>query len=440
MMQNKLSTNPYKGARDFYPEDKRLLKYIFNHWRQVVESYGYEEYDAPILEDLAIYQAKSGQEIVNDQTYSFTDRGGRELAIRPEMTPSVSRMVARKFQQLTFPLRLYSIPNLWRYERQQKGRFREHWQLNVDLFGDQSQQADYEMIEIADQIFKSFGADTSMYQFKVNDRRLTDYILTDYLMLDEAQSYQIIKLIDRFHKYDLDDFIHQIDLLINDQQRQADLIEKLLRILQTNDPQSLPEELTKKELFQDFISLFQNLNKNIPNVIFDNSIVRGFDYYNGFVFEVFDVDPNNNRSMMGGGRYDNLVSLFGIDQLPTIGFGLGDATVHNFLLAHGLMPDLPPEMDLFYVNLDFDHYFERDILNQIRQAGVNVFEAQPNLKMADQIKKALKKNIPFFIVVGDQELKTKRFQLKDLRTSKVYDLSINELIQHIQKNNSKTLK
>lgn len=439
-MQNKLSTNPYKGARDFYPEDKRLLKYIFNHWRQVVESYGYEEYDAPILEDLAIYQAKSGQEIVNDQTYSFTDRGGRELAIRPEMTPSVSRMVARKFQQLTFPLRLYSIPNLWRYERQQKGRFREHWQLNVDLFGDQSQQADYEMIEIADQIFKSFGADTSMYQFKVNDRRLTDYILTDYLMLDEAQSYQIIKLIDRFHKYDLDDFIHQIDLLINDQQRQADLIEKLLRILQTNDPQSLPEELTKKELFQDFISLFQNLNKNIPNVIFDNSIVRGFDYYNGFVFEVFDVDPNNNRSMMGGGRYDNLVSLFGIDQLPTIGFGLGDATVHNFLLAHGLMPDLPPEMDLFYVNLDFDHYFERDILNQIRQAGVNVFEAQPNLKMADQIKKALKKNIPFFIVVGDQELKTKRFQLKDLRTSKVYDLSINELIQHIQKNNSKTLK
>lgn len=439
-MQNKLSTNPYKGARDFYPEDKRLLKYIFNHWRQVVESYGYEEYDAPILEDLAIYQAKSGQEIVNDQTYSFTDRGGRELAIRPEMTPSVSRMVARKFQQLTFPLRLYSIPNLWRYERQQKGRFREHWQLNVDLFGDQSQQADYEMIEIADQIFKSFGADTSMYQFKVNDRRLTDYILTDYLMLDEAQSYQIIKLIDRFHKYDLDDFIHQIDLLINDQQRQADLIEKLLKILQTNDPQSLPEELTKKELFQDFISLFQNLNKNIPNVIFDNSIVRGFDYYNGFVFEVFDVDPNNNRSMMGGGRYDNLVSLFGIDQLPMIGFGLGDATVHNFLLAHGLMPDLPPEMDLFYVNLDFDHYFERDILNQIRQAGVNVFEAQPNLKMADQIKKALKKNIPFFIVVGDQELKTKRFQLKDLRTSKVYDLSINELIQHIQKNNSKTLK
>ena len=143
MSQTQLSKNPYKGARDFYPEDKRILKYIFDCWIRVVESYGYEQYDAPLLEDLAIYTAKSGQEIINEQTYSLVDKAGRKLAIRPEMTPSVSRMVAKKRQELIYPLRLYSIPNLWRYERQQKGRFREHWQLNVDLFSDDIESANF---------------------------------------------------------------------------------------------------------------------------------------------------------------------------------------------------------------------------------------------------------------------------------------------------------
>src|SRR5579859_3652179 len=137
-----LNKKPYKGARDFYPDDKRLQKYIFNKWRQVVESYGYEEYDAPIIEPIELFLAKSGEEIVSEQTYDFLDRGKRHVVIRPEMTPSVSRMVANKRQELAYPLRWYSIPNLWRYERQQKGRLREHWQLNVDLFGIKTIQAE----------------------------------------------------------------------------------------------------------------------------------------------------------------------------------------------------------------------------------------------------------------------------------------------------------
>src|SRR5438309_390347 len=135
-----LSTQPYKGARDFYPEAKRLQKYIFNKLRETVESFGYEEYDAPILESMDLYLAKSGEEIVNEQTYAFEDRGGRKVVMRPEMTPTVSRMVAAKRQELSYPLRWYSIPNLWRYERPQKGRLREHWQLNVDIFGVESVQ------------------------------------------------------------------------------------------------------------------------------------------------------------------------------------------------------------------------------------------------------------------------------------------------------------
>src|SRR5476651_1538448 len=153
-----LSTKPYKGARDFYPEDERLQKYMFGKWREVAEIFGYEEYDAPILEPLDIYLAKTGEEIVNEQTYVFEDRGKRKVVIRPEMTPTVSRMVAGRRQELAYPLRWYSIPNLWRYERPQKGRLREHWQLNIDLFGVEGVAADHEVILVADSILKSFGA------------------------------------------------------------------------------------------------------------------------------------------------------------------------------------------------------------------------------------------------------------------------------------------
>src|ERR1700761_7849216 len=151
-----LAKQPYKGARDFYPPDKRLQKYMFAIWRQVCERFGYEEYDAPILEPLDLYLAKTGEEIVNEQTYVFEDRGGRKVVIRPEMTPTVSRMVAAQRQELAYPLRWYSIPNLWRYERPQRGRLREHWQLNVDMFGVEGLEAEVEIIQVASAILRAY--------------------------------------------------------------------------------------------------------------------------------------------------------------------------------------------------------------------------------------------------------------------------------------------
>src|SRR5579859_1666014 len=170
-----LSTQPYKGARDFYPEDKRLQKYMFGVMRRIAEQFGYEEYDAPILEPLDIYLAKTGDEIVNEQTYAFEDRGGRKVAIRPEMTPTVSRMVAAKRQELAYQLRWYSIPNLWRYERPQRGRLREHWQLNVDIFGVAGTAAEQEIIMVADAIFQRFGAKRDMYTIKLNSRKFVNF-------------------------------------------------------------------------------------------------------------------------------------------------------------------------------------------------------------------------------------------------------------------------
>src|SRR3990167_5520175 len=169
-----LSTQPYKGARDFYPEDKRLQKYIFGKMREVAEKFGYEQYDAPMLEPLELFTAKTNDEIVNEQTYSFEDRGGRKVVIRPEMTPSVSRMVAARRQELSYPLRWYSIPNLWRYEQPQLGRLREHWQLNADLFGVDSMEGEHEVIQVADAVMQAFGAKRSQYVIKLNSRKLTD--------------------------------------------------------------------------------------------------------------------------------------------------------------------------------------------------------------------------------------------------------------------------
>src|SRR5579872_2116099 len=165
-----LSTQPYKGTRDFYPEDKRVQKYMFGVLRRVAEGFGYQEYDAPVLEPIELYMSKTSEEIVVEQTFVFTDRGGRTVTMRPEMTPTISRMVAGRRQELAYPLRWYSIPNLWRYERPQAGRLREHWQLNVDIFGVPGLEADHEIILVADKILKAFGAKKDAYTIRVNSR------------------------------------------------------------------------------------------------------------------------------------------------------------------------------------------------------------------------------------------------------------------------------
>ena len=195
-----LSTSPYKGTRDYYPEDKRVQNYIFKIWKQVSERYGFEEYGAPMLEPVEVYAAKSGQELVSEQTYQFIDRGGREVAIRPEMTPTISRMVAARRQEFAYPARLYSIANFMRYERPQRGREREFWQLNVDVFGAEGVAAEAELVQLGADIMNAFGAKPEMYQIRLNNRQIIDAMMTDYLSLDAIQAQLMIKLFDRKNK------------------------------------------------------------------------------------------------------------------------------------------------------------------------------------------------------------------------------------------------
>jgi histidyl-tRNA synthetase len=412
-----LSTQPYKGARDFFPEDKRLQKYMFSTIRKVVERYGYEEYDAPILEPLEMYLAKSGEEIVNEQTYTFEDRGGRRVAIRPEMTPTVSRMVANKRQELAYPLRWYSIPNLWRYERPQRGRLREHWQLNVDIFGLDDMKAEMELIQVADSILKDFGATHDMYTIKVNSRKLMDFIMKDYLKLSEVQMHMVSKLIDRMHKMPPETFDAEAEAIFTPSQRDAGAFNKLVGLLKIKQIHHLPEVIRESEPAKELKQLIEMLrDARVPNVVFDITVMRGFDYYTGIVFEMFDNHPDNNRAMMGGGRYDGLVGLFGVEPVPTVGFGWGDVTLQNFLETHDLLPNLRPDADVYVVLIGDIYGKAQKVINELRSMGANVAVDLTDRKPDKQIKTAVKKGIHYAMFIGEKELRDELYEIKNLQT------------------------
>ncbi len=428
-----LSTQPYKGARDFYPEDKRLQKYLFDVMRGVVERFGYEEYDAPILEPLDLYLAKTGEEIVNEQTYAFTDRGDRQVAIRPEMTPTVSRMVAAKRQELAYPLRWYSIPNLWRYERPQRGRLREHWQLNVDLFGISNLAAEHEAIQVADEIMRAFGAKRDMYQIKLNSRRLMDDLLNSYLGLDEVEAHSIAKLIDRMHKMDPATFSAQIDAILSPSRREDGTEDKLTNLLKITQLNELPEAVKNHASVKELEVLLRVLEgSKITNAVFDITLMRGFDYYTDIVFEVFDTHPDNNRSMFGGGRYDGLVGLFGVEPVPTVGFGMGDVTLQNFLETHKLLPSLKPETDAYVVLIGDVYEQAQRVLMSLREMGLHVAVDTSERKPDKQIKSAVKKGLRFAIFIGEKELKDEQYVLKDLKTGEEQTMSEQRLVAAVK--------
>lgn len=317
----KLSTEPYKGVRDFYPEEMEVQKYIFSVWRKVAEQFGYVEYSASLLESSELYRIKGNEEIVNEQTYSFIDRGGREVTLRPEMTPTLARMVAARRKSLKFPLRWYSIPNVFRYERPQRGRRREHWQLNADLMGIAGVEAEAEIISLADKIMKAFGAKDEDFRIQIGNRKWVEF-LTEELGADgksEEKKRKLFRLLDIQTKQPAE-FLRGL--------------EELGISPSALSPERITPEVRKKIGIDELLAKLETMN--IKNVSFDPAIVRGFDYYTGMVFEVFDADPENRRSLFGGGRYDNLLELFGVEPVPTVGFGMGDITIRDFLETHKL--------------------------------------------------------------------------------------------------------
>ncbi|HEV2412704.1 MAG TPA: histidine--tRNA ligase [Candidatus Saccharimonadales bacterium] len=427
-----LSTQPYKGTRDFYPEDMRIQNYVYDTWRKVSESFGYEEYDAPLIEPIELYTAKSGQEIVNEQTYTFTDRGGRQVCIRPEMTPTVSRMVAGRRQDLAFPIRWYSIPNLWRYERPQKGRLREHWQLNVDLFGVDTVDAELEIISVADRLMQAFGATRKMYTIKINSRLLVNTMMGSYLGLDVIQSQLMIKLFDRKDKIDINEFSRQAAEIFDDQQRSEGL-RKIAALLSATTMAELPKELQETTAMQEVQTLFSLLREHgITNATFDITLMRGFDYYTDIVFEVYDIDPENSRSLFGGGRYDGLVGLFGVEPVPVVGFGKGDVTILDFLKTHKLLPKLPSSTEIYMIVLGDVMKEAQAVAKQLREEDVNVAVDITRRKLDKQIKTAVKQQIPYILFIGKQELEDELFTLKHVATGEEEKVALERVVSSVK--------
>jgi histidyl-tRNA synthetase len=307
-----LSTAPYKGTRDFLPAEMSVRQQVFGRLYEVIERYGYSRYDGPILESAEIYEAKSGQEIADLQLYTLEDKKGRRLALRPEMTPSVARMIAANAPSLSLPARWYSHPNCHRYEAPQRGRVREHWQINVDLFGSESVNAEIEIFELIHDMMAALGATSDMYVLRANDRVLLASMLTDLVGVPADKLRDVASVIDRWEKRPRD-VIREDAAGHGVTDSQFDHLEALLK-----GGEQLLDELPAEVL--DRSELAAILRSGAADLVtYDPLIVRGFDYYTSTVFEVFDTDPANNRSLFGGGRYDGLVGQLGVEPVPTVG-------------------------------------------------------------------------------------------------------------------------
>jgi histidyl-tRNA synthetase len=332
-MNEPVSTDPYKGVRDFYPTDWARLQALFSRARKTLLSWGYEEYNASPLERAELYEAKTSEEIVNEQTYTFTDRGDRSVTLRPEMTPTLARMVAAKRRELALPLRWFSIGNRFRYERPQKGRLREFYQVDIDLVGLPEGEADIEIVSVANAILKSFGASEKDFVIRMNSRTLLNTACAAAGLTGEGVK-QYLRLLDKKDKMTPETFAAASSALAAQ--------DPLALIMSANAPQELSAEVAK--LNARIATLKE---RGVTNVVFDPGITRGFDYYTGMVFEIYDTNPENPRSLFGGGRYDGLVALFGGDPIPAVGFAFGDVMFADFLDTHGLALLTDTEAELY---------------------------------------------------------------------------------------------
>ncbi len=428
-----LSTQPYKGTRDFYPDDMRLRNWFFGKIRENLELAAFEEYNGPMLESLEMYIAKSGEEIANEQTYNFTDRGGRRLAVRPEMTPTVARLVAGKIGELNFPLKWFSIPNLYRYERPQRGRLREHWQVNVDIFGCDGFEADLEVISTAVMLLKGFNADESMFKVHINNRRFFNDVIASIAGTDAEGSRRVSKVVDRKNKVTREAYEKEMAELGIDGNKIAQI--DALYTMSVEEAAALcPESKGACELLELFSALKNaGLDKYC---VFDFGIIRGLDYYTGTVFEVFDEAPENNRAMFGGGRYDNLVGLFVKNTNVTgVGFGFGDVTLENFLVTHALIPDIYNQGTKVLVTRFDDVPYEKYIAltDKLRLSGIVSSMYIGTKKFGKQIDYAVKGHYSHVVIMGASELEAGIVKIKDLNTREESEVAIENIAAYFGK-------
>jgi histidyl-tRNA synthetase len=425
-----LTKIPYRGTRDFFPKDKRIRDYLFSIMTKTAESFGYESYDGPLLEEVELYKAKSGEELINEQIYSFTDRGERFVAIRPEMTPTLARMVAQVHRETSKPIRWFSIPNLMRYEKPQRGRVREHWQFNCDVFGAPGRLGELEILQIAVSLFENFGANHNHFEILINDRAIVDAVFKTLMNVTSDQSYRLYKIVDKAKKVNqeaIEKMVHEVGL----DQKAENIFYNYLKLQTFEEVYNflkLHHLTDTAEAFLNFTELTTNAGLNLY-LKYDPTIVRGLDYYTGIVFEIFDKHPDNRRALCGGGAYANLLQIFNEDPLPGVGLGLGDVTLRDFLEVHKLLPNfnLPTNDILLTCQEELGLQSVLTLAKQLRKQNLKVLTSLEVLKLKKVFPLAEKKGARFVILMGADEIVANKIQLKNLLTKEQTTLGLEDV-------------
>lgn len=425
-----LNKQPYRGTRDFFPKDKRIRDYLFSIMTRTAESFGYESYDGPLLEEVELYKAKSGEELINEQIYSFVDRGERFVAIRPEMTPTVARMVSQVHRETAKPLRWFSIPNLMRYEKPQRGRVREHWQFNCDVFGAPGRLGEIEILQVAVELLQNYGANSSHFEILLNDRAIVDAVFQSMMKATSEQTYRLYKIVDKAKKI-THEALHK---MVGEVGLSPEAENIFYHYLKLNDFSGVINFLNSHNqekvanTFKEFVELTAS-TQLAEYIKYDPTIVRGLDYYTGIVFEIFDKHPDNRRALCGGGAFANLLQIFNEDPLPGVGMGLGDVTLKDFLEVHNLLPDfeLPTNDVMVTYQEETGTALALWLAKLLRNNQLKVVTSLEALKFKKVFPIAEKKGVRFVTLMGTDEITNKQIQLKNLKTKEQHTLDLNDI-------------
>lgn len=419
----KATIQSLKGTRDFYPEEMAVRNFLYQTARKVSEQFGYQEYDAPFLETIDLYAAKSGEELVKEQAFVFPDRGGDLITLRPELTPSLARMVAQRQRQLVYPLRWWSWGPFWRYERPQKGRTREFFQWNIDLIGVNSPAADAELVAIVATFLRECGLSSEQVHILVNSRQLMDSELAALNIPVELRP-QVFRLIDRRDKLPFGEWqAYAQETGLDETQFKG-----LLEILANKDLWQKSPDMQRTFAILESLGI-RDYVQYAPNII------RGLDYYTGLVFEVWDRD-GEFRAILGGGRYNNLVSDVGGDPLPAIGFAMGDVVASLVLKKFNCLPDHLSASPASVLVTVFDEETlgaSFQLAADLRNAGLKVACYPETAKLAKQFKYGDRMGMRAAVVVGPDELAQGLAAVKDLRDGSQVTLPSAEVESYLRK-------
>ncbi len=409
-----ISLIPPKWTLDWFPQEYKLRSSIFSVRRQVCRSFGYEEYLWPIVEYADLYRAKSWEDVWWSELTIIVDRAGRELALRPEMTPTITRMIASRYTQLPKPVRYFSIANFFRNERPQRWRNREFRQLNFDCFGSDSIFADAEVIQIGIEIMLGYGAPNWSFIVYLNDRRIIDWFLCDTLWLNAEQKKAAVRIMDKWEKLSRNEFIETLlSKWITVQQ-----IDQIIQFLENDSLNNL------WEIWNDLKKVYNHLSDlgYAEYIKFKWSLMRWFDYYDGVVFEFFDNHPDNRRAMFGGGRYNGLANIFGVDPFPAVGAAPGDEPAKLFIESWGLSQSLVSrftDVVTYYIPIlaEWSEVILQSLSKELRLAdsSCSVVTSLEIKKISKAIEFADKQWYEYIVIIWEQELEKWEYQIKSLK-------------------------